>query len=376
MNILYLIDPKSIHDQKWVGNFTTYNKFNCFFICRDQHFEKGAINVFQRDFNIKFQGTIDYFSFIWIVKSFIQLRKIRKIIKINNIQLLHIYFAEPNALWVLFRSYIGIPILITCRGTDVLKTIPEHFTKKGLLNKVVAWAYKQAFNRADWVTVTSSNQRDSIKKFSDPKNISIIRTGVDLKKLYSNTKYNIPSEINKSFILFPRYIKPIYNHEFCIEAIAELPEDIKKRFQFVFVGKNSGDNTYQNKLIKSLSELKVNFLILSKQSQQEIWGLYSKAELIVMTPKSDGSPVSGMEAIALKKKLILGPLDYDEDIFCQENVYRIKRWDKYELSETIKEVLSVKVSDFQISNDYLNKIDNKSNMQKLHKIYNTLTQPY
>jgi trehalose-6-phosphate synthase len=106
--------------------------------------------------------------------------------------------------------------------------------------------------------------------------------------------------------------------------------------------------------------------MLPKQKQEGIWELYKRAELIVMTPKSDGTPVSGMEAIALGQKLILGPLKYDEDIFNQASCFKLKKWDTKELASQIKYALG---SDFECTSIEKDAIDFNANMKKVADIY-------
>jgi glycosyltransferase involved in cell wall biosynthesis len=376
VNILYLIDPNSIHDQKWIRKFTNNPANNCFFICREHYYNYHFIKQFEIDFQISFVGTVDYFSFKKLFGSIKQVIRIKRTINEYEIELFNIQYAEPNALWALFRELFGIPIIITCRGTDVLKTIPNHFRQKDIFNKLIAWAYKKSFLNASGITVTSTGQWDSLNKLiGSKKEISIIRTGIDLKGLRNDTSAFLPKEVCKSYILFPRYIKPIYNHEFAIEALKKLPTELKQKYQMVFVGKNSGDLRYQNLLICSLKEDEaIDFLFLEKQGQEAIWELYKNAELIIMTPKSDGSPVSGMEAIALHKKLILGPLEYDKDVFSQPNVFPLEDWNSQELSSLIEKLINIDGYEAKQSPIYLKKIDNKDNMQLLQEIYNKVIE--
>lgn len=373
MNILFLIDPNSIHDQKWVSKFTSDNTYNCFFICRKVHFNKSNIESFESASNISFEGVVDYFSYKKIFNSLAQVRLIKKIISTQNIQIFHIQYAEPNALWALFRRYFKIPVIITCRGTDVLKTIPEHFSKKDLFNRLISISYKFSFQQADWVTFTSTSQLNSVLHFSQKvKNKTIIRTGVDLKKLFSDTSSLLPKNLNKPYFLFPRYLKPIYNHEFTIQALKQLPITIKDKYLMVFIGKDSGVIEYQNFLINQLEEdSQIKYEFLPKLNQASIYELYKNATIIVMTPKSDGSPVSGMEAIALNKKLILGPIEYDQEIFNVPNVYKLKSWSPDELSSLIKFVIK-KGNTTRKTDEYLNKIDSDYNMQIMNTIYKNL----
>jgi len=372
MNILYLIDPHSIHDQKWISSFTQDSNYTCFFICRSRHYDEQYIKIFEENYKIQFMGTVDYFSFIKLGRSIRQICTIKSVIKKEKIKLFHIQYAEPNGLWAIFRRYFGVPIMITCRGTDVLETIPNHFAKKDILNRLVSFAYKRAFQLTDWITVTSASQMQSIERFSNiTHGISLIRTGVQIHELLTDTSSYFPEEVKKPYILFPRYLKPVYNHEFAIEAIRLLPIKFIREYQMVFIGKDVGDLVYQKELIKALKRIpQINYLLLPKQEQESIWELTKRADLVIMTPKSDGSPVSGMEAIALKKKLILGPLNYDVEIFNNNSTFKLKKWDVMELKELIEFMLT---SDIKNDHNNLTSIDYDSNMDAIKAIYKRLT---
>jgi hypothetical protein len=376
IKILILLDPASTHDLKWVSYFTERKDVKIYFICREVHKDDSQIIKIENKYQLGFLGSIKDFSVLKFHRSIIQAFKIKKLIHKFHIDLFHIYYAEPNSLWTLFRNYFRIPIIITCRGTDVLVTIPNHFKNKNPINWIVAPAYKKSFLNADWITVTSEGQKASINTFSGREDdFAIIRTGVDLKQLNEDTSAYFPNGIHKSYILFPRYIKEIYNHEFCIDSLSLLPDEIKRDYQMVFVGKNSGDNLYEIK-IESLMRKNndLQFLFLEKQSQKAIYELYKKAELIIMTPLSDGSPVSSMEAIALNKPVVLGPLNYDNDIFNRQSVFQLLKWDVQELSTLIKKVLFKETESIKVKNNILQKIDRAQNMERLNKIYLSLSK--
>ena len=166
-------------------------------------------------------------------------------------------------------------------------------------------------------------------------------------------------------------MRPIYNHDFCLEAIALLPEYIKAKYQMVFIGRGSGDVVYQNNIeekMKTMSEVTFNFI--DNQSQESMAELNKRASLVVMTPKSDGSPVSAMEALICGKQLILGPLKYDEDIF-NRNVMKLKEWIPEELAEKITLALTQSHSPDVLSDPTLTQMDRIYNMEKLDKIYSS-----
>lgn len=83
----------------------------------------------------------------------------------------------------------------------------------------------------------------------------------------------------------------------------------------------------------------VNFLFLEEIPQATIFELTRNASIVIMNPKSDGTPVSAIESMAVETPVILGPLDYDQDIFNQDTIWRLNEWSASELTDTIVEIL-------------------------------------
>lgn len=372
INILFIADPNSIHDIKWINNICKDDHINGYIIARKKHL---LTDLYDRSgiMNAELIGSIHDFSIVRFIRTFKSVFFLKSLIKKRNINVLHILYAEPNSLWSFFRSYLNIPIIITCRGTDVLKTIPEAFQKKTLINHLVAPLYRRAFLNADWITGTSQTQIEAIRKFSERQiGLSLIRTGIDFKQIEADNSGIISTKITKPYILLPRYIKPIYNHEFCLDTLSMLPEDIKEKYQVVLVGRNSGDLQYQEKLelrIKSLEEME--FVFIEKQSQRDIIELYRKSSLVLMTPFSDGSPVSAMEAMSVGAQVILGPLDYDQDLF-SSNVSILKSWNKSDFAKLICDKLMDTPRDKRLHQQLRDALDIEKNMELVKILYYNL----
>lgn len=364
MNILYFADPNSIHDIKWIDYFLEKNIATSFWLIRKHHFKKSANNK-----KLSFFKPIDDFSILRFPLTLVTAFRIKKIIKKYKIDIIHILYAEPNALWCNFRKYFNVPMIITCRGTDVLKTIPEAYTKKTPINRIVAPLYTRAFQMADQITGTSQKQLQSIVQFSGRvSNTNIVLTGVDFKRLLVDTQAHFPLLDDRPYILFPRYIKPIYNHEFALSTIKLLPLLVKEKYKMVFVGKNAGDMNYQETLVELMSAMgDVHFEFIKKQPQEAIFELYKRASLVVMTPHSDGSPVSAMEALTCGAPVILGPLAYDES-FVEKGIYKLKKWDNKELVLKITEVLT-NTNTYTSSPAKFDDFSLESNMDKMLEIY-------
>ena len=368
MNILYIADPNSIHDIKWISNFSQKRFVKVFILPR--HIHKIQLQFEIPKEGVKILNSIPDFSITRFYRTLLTASRIKRIIRTNRIDIVHILYAEPNALWSLFRNYFQVPVIISSRGTDVLKTIPLAFQKKNLINFFVTRAYYRAFTMADFVTGTSQTQLDAIKSFSDRNvKISLVRTGIDVNRLSANTTQFFPLPTQAPYVLFPRYIKPLYNHEFCLDGISLLSPEIKAKYKMVFVGKDNAeaDLNYQALLEKRMKSMNdVEFLFLPEMNQESIFELYKRASLVVMTPVSDGSPVSAMEAIACGAKVILGPIKYDEEIFKQWT-FKLSSWNSKELAELMIHCLSIeKKID---AKTFIPLVDRDKEMDKMERIY-------
>jgi glycosyltransferase involved in cell wall biosynthesis len=109
--------------------------------------------------------------------------------------------------------------------------------------------------------------------------------------------------------------------------------------------------------------------------QMTLYQTYKDASLVVMTPKSDGTPVSALEAMICKKPVILPPITYDEDLF-KLGTIKAASMDYQDFTDLIKNILEGKISiDTENSfNSIIEKVDNDKELKRLEKIYNTLVK--
>ena len=129
---------------------------------------------------------------------------------------------------------------------------------------------------------------------------------------------------------------------------------------------------YQQQVVKLMeSQSDVVFEFLERQNQEALFELYKRASVVVMTPSSDGSPVSGVEALLCGAKLILGPLNYDADLFSQ--AIRMRTWDANELATLITQALDDPERP-QLSAETIAAMDRETNMQKMMHIYESLME--
>ncbi|MBR9997630.1 MAG: hypothetical protein KFF73_01605, partial [Cyclobacteriaceae bacterium] len=87
-----------------------------------------------------------------------------------------------------------------------------------------------------------------------------------------------------------------------------------------------------------------------------------------MTPRSDGTPVSAVEAMFYKRPLIIGPIEYDEEIF-NEKVIRLGSWLAQELADKISSILGNGIKSIDYS---LTAVDLTTNMKIIKEVYESL----
>lgn len=385
MNILYLNDPSCVHSLKWITYFSNQmEKYSCFIIgqeSQDKILSQQKLS-FLKSNNIIYLPSISDFSVTKFLRTISQFKRLKKEIITHKIDLIHIMFAEPNALWALGKKYFGVPMILTTRGTDVLVTIPNLIKKKHPFNFLLSVLFKNAFSNFDFISSTSSKQQNAVHKIAGNNKVQteVLRTGVYMDKILAdNSAFFVKELMNKKYIFFPRYMNTLYNHDFSMDAIQLLPEEIKKEYIMVFIDANGRALGYIGDIKKRMEAIDdVHFLFLEELTQITLFELSKRASLVIMNPKSDGTPVSAIEAMAVETPVILGPLDYDEDIFNEDTVWKLKNWSAQELTDTIVDIL-VKIPKDSIEQKIKNaktivfeKANTLKEVQKIEKIYQQL----
>ena len=378
MNILFIADPDSIHDVRWINCLTADGRLKGFVISRFSHHYPSKSPKFKLNENVELVGSIKDPSVVRPWRNWYQLLKIRRIIRSKDIALLHILYAEPNALWALWKWFLKKPVVITTRGTDILKTIPLFFERASLLNRVVARRYQTALNCADYICCTSESQVGAIRRLKIITPVTIVRTGVDFNTLSATTE-DIASTygISIPFVLMPRNMKPIYNHSFTIDAIGSLNENIRSKYCFVFMNADTKDHKYFRTIQNKAAKIEADIRFLPSLSHSEFIGLCKQSSLVVMNPMSDGSPVTAMETMALGVPIILPPLEYDKDVF--QHAWSFDKWESSALTTCIETVLETDEAAMMVRADASRRnvkrdADIETEMAKVQDIYAGLTE--
>lgn len=321
INILYIGDPNSIHDFKWITYFSKFSDYTTYLIAEKNTYQ-GLSEVKKQellDHNVKLLDPINDFSISSPIKTFKAIKQLRRLIKQNNIDTVHALFGSPQPIWLNFISKSAKKI-ITTRGSDVLILIKGLKEQPSLLNKILHFLIKRGFKISNQITSTSQKQIDYIQKEIVNKEVSLIKTGVNVEEI---EQHSTPTQIelpkNKKVILSIRYIADIYNIDYQIEAIKLLEEGYLKESLFIFIKSDNCEESILSDFTQKLDSIpSFSYKIINSLNQHEIWSLIKASNLIYMVPKSDGTPNSALETMAAGKPLIMGNLDYNKELF--ENV--------------------------------------------------------
>ena len=301
-------------------------------------------------------------------------RVVQRAVKDLKIDLVHIFFIAPLGLNAL---YTDVPTVLTSRGSDTLIVIPSLLKSTGLrkLNdRILFNLFKAAIKKSAAITCTSKPQEESLKHlFGSDVQTDLIRTGVDVESI-SKTELQLSpvrKTDGKKMVFFPRYIQPIYNTMFQVEALKLLSKSDLDTIQLVFVIGRNADAQLLQRVKSEVEALKVEHHFVEYLNQAELWALYKTSDITVMTPKSDGTPNSGLEAMSARSHLIVGNLPYDEDLFNSHSCIKMTSDNPQELTDLLKTCIDQPEEErLESAFEIVSQKGNRAvEMEKLEKIY-------
>ena len=335
MKIVYFANPGSVHDCKWINHFASMH---------DVVVVTQQGNNNERDLlKAEYEPILAPFSLFNRSRIRNTISEIGRIVG-DDTDVIHSMYAMPNAIWAdLARK--NTPHVVTTRGSDVLVEYAVDYKKPAGLSQKISYPYvrhsfAKALRNADFVTSTSIRQRAAVREIrGGSENTEVIRTGVD------ESLFEFSPKDTKPFVFFcPRSMKPLYNLDILVKAFDEFVEVIgSPEYQLWLIDDQPGSE-YSREIRTLVNGLyyKDQIEILGPASQKEMIERYKDCDVVVMIPKSDGTPVSGIEAMMVGRPLILGPLDYDSDLFSEETAWKAG---SFEVKSIIDSMLEVALTD-------------------------------
>jgi glycosyltransferase involved in cell wall biosynthesis len=380
MRIAYITNAASFHCYKWVSYFANKNKISL--ICFEG---QGKPLLYEKIKNIKIYPILPHsYPLLKFWKRKKTLNQLRNIIRGDSIQIIHSIYIVPNSFWgyhLNFKNHIT-----TTYGSDILIDYNETFKNpKNIKEKINYYQFKKlvenSLNNAKFVTSTSTNQQEVIKQFiRDNKKLAITRTGVDVANFTKN--YNtLIKQTEEKIILSNRALRPLYNIHIIIDAFNLLKKNKSAKGVRLAIIKVATNRAYLKEIIQQIKNynLENDIIWIDEKKGVELIQVYKNADIIIMIPSSDGTPVSAIETMLAKKPLLIGSLDYDKDLFNEDTIWKTNSFSPENISKKLLEILqeSETILNIKTKNAYASAIqygDTNKEVRKIEELYKIMTK--
>jgi glycosyltransferase involved in cell wall biosynthesis len=226
-------------------------------------------------------------------------RELRRILRDMKPDVLHAHSVKRYGWQAALAGFH--PYVISTWGSDVLL--------RGESWRSRFW-HRRALSRADLVTAVSPHMTDAaVAAGARSDRVVEIQFGVDTRRF---APANVPAATLERlgvhaapFVLSPRGIRPLYNHETITAAFARLGGP----HQLVMTARNA-DGTYLERLLAELARegAAERVRVIDDVSDDDMLALYQAAGVVVSAPISDSFPITLLEAMACGTPIVAGDL--------------------------------------------------------------------
>lgn len=284
------------------------------------------------------------------LKIFLNIKKIQKLIKENNADLVHIRSRAPMISGFFACKKTNTKLISTIHGPYSL----EICNKKSKLKKF----YNSFMIKSDQIIAVSDfiknyilqNYQDLDKNLEEK--ITVISRGVDLKTFNPDSifigrtidlakKWQIPED--KKIILFPARITSWKGHEFLIEAL----QKVKNDFLCIFVGSDHGHKKFRKKIEEKIIAKNLASKIKIVGLCKDMAVAYSMANLVISaSTKPEAFGRVAIEAQAMKKIIIATKIGGSlETVIDKKTGFLVENGDVNKFAQTIDMALELNEKD-------------------------------
>lgn len=232
-------------------------------------------------------------------------RRIKKIIKEFKPDIVHTHASKAGAIGRLAAASCNVPVIVhTFHGhvfngyfsgfkTSIFKSIERYLAKKS--NAIVA------------ISNIQKHELTEIHGICPPEKMTVVPLGFDLQRFRENidvkresfrTKYKLqPDELAIGII---GRLAPIKNHFLFIDAIEFVLKNSSKKIKALIIG--DGETRSELEQYISLKSLNDTFVFTSWIKEVDI--ALAGLDLVALTSKNEGTPVSLIEAQSAGKYII------------------------------------------------------------------------
>jgi len=239
----------------------------------------------------------------------------------------------------------SIPLIVQLWGSDIL-VVPHK-----------SWLHRQkvvtALSKAKVVIGDSDYLLAEANKTYNSKEALNIQFGIEERFLElhkTNYEYSRPVKI-----IVPRPHEPIYNNRFILSALAEMLKENRITISFPNFGSKLED--FNRELKRSSCS---NVTLYDKKNRAEFLEFMSGHDLYLSAAKSDSSPVSLIEAMALGLIPVAAKIPGVNEWLDKKSGFLFPEDDKQALQQILSAITSTKNSYEQIRIKNLTKVQEKA----------------
>jgi glycosyltransferase involved in cell wall biosynthesis len=229
-------------------------------------------------------------------------RALNAIIRKFKPDIIHVHQANSYALITILANTKRIPIILTTWGSDVL-LLP----KKGCFYRAMV---RYVLKKASLITADASFMAEAIHELIGKKEVIIANFGVEFQK---NNEV-----ITRDFIIYSnRMHEPLYNID---QVIYQLKDFLLENSKWKLIIAAEGTQTpyLKKKVAEEFPKNTIEFVGFLSPEENILY--YKKAMFYISIPKSDGTSISLLEAMAYGCLPITSDLPANKEwITTQEN---------------------------------------------------------
>ena len=208
------------------------------------------------------------------------IKKLTRIISKFKPSIIHVHQANSYAFMAVLANRSKIPLVLTTWGSDVLLLPQKGFLQRAMVRFVL--------KKATVITADANFMAEAIHQLIGKKEVNIANFGVEFQK---NNEV-----ITREFIIYSnRMHEPLYNID---QLIYQLKDFLLENPKWKLIIAAEGTQTTYLKKIVANEFPKNTIEFVGFLSPEENILYYKKAMLYISIPKSDGTSISLLEAMA------------------------------------------------------------------------------
>lgn len=253
-------------------------------------------------------------------------------------------FYTPN-----FNIPLGINVPIYCTIHDIVFFDTDNFCSPVKL-LIYKWFVKRALRISTKVFTVSNFSRERIHNyFNTSKDIEVIYNGINQE--LKNYKKAHMSENRKKGIVFLGNLKRHKGIHLLLEAYNKL-QDEKDDIPLTIIG-NFNFRTKDTEIINLLQNKKSEINFVPNASNQEVYDIISKSEVLVSPSYYEGFGIPPLEAMYLNTNVIISDIDVYKEIYKDYPVTFFKSGDSESLYQALRDFSYTAINvESKINNQY------------------------